>query len=278
MMQPSPRKTDLTPGSLYVKASVENDYYSNGLLKSVKRKSDKIDTDVRYGSQSTLHYDATGRLESQDTTYVRLRTEQFTETSPSAAPGNRLQQDETFQYKYDGEGNLVERAARANSIVIDDSDTARVEYPWNVMGFSTQSGRTSASNSTAPTQHYGGNLQSASAIVTFGEVNAGVYDIWSTWQESSSLGTGMYEVDLNDLATRQDLQTGFLRAKIAVPYRETELIHVNFAQPPNSDAPWSIHSDGLPWFPVATVQVDGPVFLSCCWRTQAAKLPSTGLN
>ncbi len=248
-------------------AKVSNEYYSNGQLKSVTREKTQ-QAQAPYKQLFEMQYDSNGPIATQTTSYPGTGWASSTENSPTAAPGDRVQGDLTFNYRYDAESNLVERVSVFAPKVIDDSDTTRINLvSTGLLGFSSESGRKSSSTSTAPLQQYAGDSVVATASVKFDEVQANVYDVWATWQEYSHLGSGTYTLAVSDDVTRQTLspfkslsrdeQTGFLRRSSEFLQGDEERIVANFYEPPNTGGNAGyVHSDGLPWFPIATVKLD----------------------
>jgi YD repeat-containing protein len=236
-------------------ANITNEYLSNGLLKKTTRNINLSNDDDSYHDVVTLQYDSQNLLQSQTKSYPGTGWAPTTIVAPSKAPGDRVPQDEFFNYKYDGEGNLVERTSRIQTQYVDDSATARVTYP-NSQG--TEAGRYLNSQTRAV-----GWIDGESATIEFEQTTAGVYDVWATWQENSNLGTGSYRFTVSDSVTRAtranlfkaltlDERTGFLRRSSEFMEEDQAEITVNFTSVPGNET----HSDGHPWFPIATVQLD----------------------
>lgn len=249
-------------------AKVSNEYYSNGQLKNVSREITRQAQDL-YKQQIAMQYNSSGLIASQTTSYPGTGWAPSTDYSPAPTAGDRVQGDLSFNYRYDAEGNLIERISTAATQVVDDSNTSKVSLvSTGLFGFSSETGRKSSSTVTAPLQQYAGDSVIATASVTFDEVPSNVYDVWVTWQEYSHLGSGTYTLSVSDDVTRltrndlfkgltKDQQTGFLRRSSEFLQGDDEKIAVNFTEPPNAGAYTGyLHSDGLPWLAIATVQLD----------------------
>ena len=119
-------------------------------------------------------------------------------TAFATTPGGRIAEDDQFTYKYDGEGNLIKRTSKFETVRIDDlnpsvSIVAALVSPTSEVG---------AFPIAAPQQQFAGNYQPVEVNVTFPQLGEGVYDLWSTWQEYSHLGRGRYSLNVVDDVAR----------------------------------------------------------------------------
>jgi YD repeat-containing protein len=225
-------------------ATITNQYYSNGLLKDITRVVDTIpslSTDV-----ISLAYDNQNRLLSQTRTLpgtgvIPARTVSHF-VAPERTAGDRPTQDDQFSFKYDNEGNLIERTSRV------------------------------------PAQYIFPNSQ---GIVTFSEIPAGIYDLWSTWTPNTYNGNSTYTLSVSDVFTKtgsenffkkltKDPQTGFLRRAIDLSLPE-EGVNVDYATSPGID----IHSDGMYWFPIGTLHLDDESILRLNIDSEYGILPDS---
>ncbi len=197
-------------------ATVNQSFNSNGRLASVTRTAvhdsanlKKIDELIKFA------YNANGQLQSQTTSYVPPPNSTLRQPGPTSTrdpkfdttPGGQIADDNQFTYKYDKEGNLIERVSKFAPITIDDLDS-RV-YAATTSWFSWQAGNVPI-GATAPNQRYsgGGIGNIVTANVDFPQVDEGVYDVWTTWKSSGSLGSGTYELFVQDDFTRANTPLG----------------------------------------------------------------------
>ena len=139
-------------------ATVSQSFYSNGQLASVTRTAvhdsanlKKIDELIKFA------YNANGQLQSQTTSYVPPPNSTVRQPGPTSTrdpkfdttPGGRIADDNQFTYKYDKEGNLIERVSKFSPITIDDLDSS--VYATTTSWFSSQAGNIPIST-TAPEQ------------------------------------------------------------------------------------------------------------------------------
>lgn len=281
-MSVSYNTSEFSPSSnttIHHTATVNQGFYSNGQLASVTRTAvhdsanlKKIDELIKFA------YNANGQLQSQTTSYVPRPNSTVRQPGPTSTrdpkfdrtPGGRIADDNQFTYKYDKEGNLIERVSKFSAITIDDLDSSF--YATTTSWFSSQAGNIPIST-TAPSQQYsGGGLGNiVTATVDFPQVDEGVYDVWTTWKSSSSLGSGTYELFVQDDFTRANTPPGgfgwgMLRDESTGLFRRTTnssdhtYVPVDFRVDPRDT-----HDDGvqgLRWFSVGTVQVDSQSKLS----------------
>ena len=125
------------------------------------------------------------------------------------------------------------------------------------------------------------------ATVEFPQVDEGLYDVWTTWKSSSSLGSGTYELFVQDDFTRANTPPGgfgwgMLRDESTRIFRRTTnssdhtYVPVDF-----KSAPRDTHDDGvqgLRWFSVGTVQVDSQSKLSLRLQKDAGQVAIDGFR
>ena len=252
--------------------TISQAFYGNGQVASISRAIThdsaalkNIDELIQFA------YNGSGSLQSQTTSYQPLPNSSTRQPGPVAnrdprfdtTPGGRIAQDDQFTYLYDAEGNLVQRQSKFTAITIDDLDTSRV-YTSSTSWFTSQDGEFPLTDSNPQQQYSSGGLLGAGtalAEVTFPEVGEGLYDVWTTWQQRNSLGSGKYEMFVKDDFTRANIPIGFGLGMLQDP--ETQIFSRTNDSSQNTDIPVNFaviprytHDDNLAWFLVGTVKLD----------------------